>query len=107
MVVVLVELPDDEPDKPDESDPFEDEDAGGGRGRRRRGTAVGAVEARALEHHAHGVEELAQPTAALGTDGQRVLAEALELLEGVAALLAGVLVGRHVGPLAATGQRRG
>ena len=84
----------------------EDDDGAGGRRSRGRGgrvrAAVGAVEARALEHHAHGVEELAQPAVALGADGQRVLAEALELLEGVAALGAGVLVGRHVGPLAAT-----
>ena len=71
-----------------------------------RGAAVGAVEARALEHHAHGVEQLAQPAVALGADGQRVVAEALELLEGVAALGAGVLVGRHGSSAAAPGPGR-
>ena len=50
---------------------------------------------RALEHHAHGVEDLAQAALALGAARQRVLGEALDLLEGVVALGAGVLVGRH------------
>ena len=67
----------------------------GGRGRLALAAAVVAVEAGALEHHADGVEHLAQPAAAHGALGQRVVGEALELLEGVAALGAGVLVGRH------------
>ena len=57
--------------------------------------AVVAVEAGALEHHADGVEDLAQLAAAHGALGERVVGEALELLEEVAALGAGVLVGRH------------
>ena len=61
----------------------------------RRGAAVGAVEARALEDHADGVEDLAQPALALRAVGERVVAEALELLERVTALGAGVLVGGH------------
>ena len=48
--------------------------------------AVVAVEPGALEDHADGVEHLAQPALALGAVGQRVVAEALDLLEGVAAL---------------------
>ncbi len=60
-----------------------------------RRPAVGAVEARTLEHHTDGVEDLAQLAGALRALGQRVLAEALELLEGVTALGAGVLVGGH------------
>ena len=59
------------------------------------GAAVVAVEPGPLEHHADGVEHLAQPALALGAHGQRVVAEALELLERVTALGAGVLVGRH------------
>ena len=59
------------------------------------GAAVVAVEARALEDHADGVEQLAQPALALWALGQRVVGEALELLEGVTALGAGVLVGGH------------
>src|SRR5690606_24999855 len=60
-----------------------------------RGAVVGAVEARTLEDHTDGVEELAQPAVAGGADGQRVVGEALELLEGVVALGAGVLVRGH------------
>ena len=76
------------------------------RSRTRRRAAVGAVEARALEHHADGVEDLAQPAVALRALGQRVVGEALELLEGVAALGAGVLVGRH-GVVLGVGGTRG
>src|SRR5690606_30624447 len=36
-----------------------------------RGAVVGAVEARTLEDHTDGVEELAQPAVAGGADGQR------------------------------------
>ena len=59
--------------------------------------AVVAVEARALEHHAHGVEHLAQPPAADGADSEGVVGEALELLERVVALGAAVLVGGQRG----------
>ena len=62
-----------------------------------RRAAVVAVEAGALEDHADRVEELAQPALALRAVGERVVGEALDLLEGVAALGAGVLVGRHGG----------
>src|SRR5438445_807833 len=46
---------------------------------------VGAVEAAALEVHAHRVEHLAQGAAAFGADLQRSLRHALEDLELVAA----------------------
>ena len=66
---------------------------GAARGEDSPTSAVGAVEARALEHHADGVEHLAQPAAADGADGEGVVGEALELLELVVALGAAVLVG--------------
>jgi len=74
-----------------------------GLGRRRRATrvgargaaAVGAVEPGALEHDSDRVEHLAQSAGALRADGQGVVTEALHGLEEVAALGAGVLVGRH------------
>src|SRR5699024_8803037 len=63
--------------------------AAGGRG-------VGGVEAGALEDDADRVEDLAQRVLrAFGTGHQRVLAEALVLLESVFAALAGVDVGGH------------
>ena len=68
--------------------------AGRERGARAR-AGVGAVEAGALEDHADRVEDLAQAAGARRADGQRVVAEALHLLERVPALGAGVLVGRH------------
>src|SRR6185312_4759912 len=56
---------------------------------------IGAVEARTLEHHTHGVELLAQRAATFGADGQRVVGERLLNVEGVAAILAGVSVSGH------------
>ena len=67
--------------------------------------AVVAVEARALEHHADGVEHLAQPALALGADGERVVGEALHGLEEVAAVGAGVLIGGHWCPPGVTRAR--
>src|SRR5690606_15377802 len=67
---------------------------GGARGRR-----VRRVEARSLEDDAHRVEDLPQGLLrALGAGGQRVLAEALVLLETMSAVLAGVDVRGHAGP---------
>src|SRR5690606_8451123 len=67
-------------------------------GRQRAGGAtagVGAVEARTLEYDTHRVEDLAKTALALGALGERVVAEALHLLERVSTLGAGVLVGGH------------
>src|SRR5690625_1256629 len=67
------------------------------RGRRTAGgRGVGGVEAGALEDDADRVEDLAQRVLrAFGTGHQRVLAEALVLLESVFVALAGVDVGGH------------
>ena len=58
-------------------------------------TAVVAVEAAALEHHADLAEQLAQAPVALGALGQRVVAERLHHVELVVALGARIRIGRH------------
>ena len=65
--------------------------------------AVVAVEAGALEHDAHGVEDLAQRALAVRAHGQRVVGEALAHLEGLATVGALVLVRRHGWSLQAAG----
>ena len=60
--------------------------------------AVGAVEAAALEDHAHLAEQLAQTALALGALGQRVVAEGLHRVELVVALGARIGIGRHEKP---------
>src|SRR5436853_3965660 len=67
--------------------------ARGARGPRR--TAVGLVEAGALEDDADRREDLAQRAAADGALGQRVIGELLHSLKSLAAACAGVLVGGH------------
>jgi len=44
---------------------------------------VRAIEARSLEHHAYGVEQLAQASLALGALGQGVVAEGLDDLKAM------------------------
>src|SRR4051794_21786443 len=69
------------------------------RGARRAGgpgrTAVGLVEAGALEDDTDRREDLAQRAAADRTLGQRVVGELLHSLQSLAAACAGVLVGGH------------
>src|SRR5438309_7987500 len=60
-----------------------------------RRPTVGLVEAAALERDADVAEDLAQPAPALGTLLQRLVAERLDDLEMLPAVLAGVLVGGH------------
>ena len=54
-----------------------------------------AIEARALEHDADGVEQLAQTALALRAFGQRVLGEGLDDLKAVFARGTRVAVSRH------------
>src|SRR5699024_11184795 len=64
-------------------------------GRLVRGAAVGPVEARSLEDHAHGVEQLSQPTTALRAVGEGVLLEGLVDVERDVAVAAPVRIGGH------------
>ncbi len=74
----------------------------GGHRRRGAGPRVGAVEAAALEHDAHGVEQLAQSSLALRALRQGVLGEGLEDLKAVIARGARVGVRRHGSSLVST-----
>ena len=62
---------------------------------RRTVTTIGPVDTRALEHHADGVEDLAQPAAAGWTRVKGRVAELLHGLEVFAALGAAVLISGH------------
>src|SRR5699024_12241217 len=66
-------------------------------GRLVRGAAVGPVEARSLEDHAHGVEQLSQPATALRAVGEGVLLEGLVDVERDVAVAAPVRIGGRRG----------
>ena len=69
---------------------------GGGRDRAAlRIPGVRAVEAGALENHAHAVELLAQGTLAFRAGRQGAVRKRLDDVEGMAAILAGVSICRH------------